>query len=126
MLASDAKLRREGARWQIEGDPTEGALIVAASDADSFGPEQADFVCDGVDDDLEIQQAIDALPERGGTIILSDGRFNLSAGLVITENKRVMIHGQGALLALDAGVTGILDPWRDPGCCAASRVDRLR
>lgn len=25
-----------------------------------------------------------------------------------------------------AGVTGILDPRRDPGCCAASRVDRLR
>jgi hypothetical protein len=25
-----------------------------------------------------------------------------------------------------AGVTGILDPRRGPGCCAASRVDRLR
>ena len=32
-LASDAKLRREGDRWLIEGDPTEGALVVAAAKA---------------------------------------------------------------------------------------------
>jgi P-type Ca2+ transporter type 2C len=30
-LASDAKLRRAGERWLIEGDPTEGALIVVAA-----------------------------------------------------------------------------------------------
>jgi Ca2+-transporting ATPase len=33
VLASDAKLHREGERWQIEGDPTEGALVVAAAKA---------------------------------------------------------------------------------------------
>jgi P-type Ca2+ transporter type 2C len=33
VLASDAKLRREGERWQVEGDPTEGALVVAAAKA---------------------------------------------------------------------------------------------
>ena len=32
-LASDAKLHRDGERWQIEGDPTEGALVVAAAKA---------------------------------------------------------------------------------------------
>lgn len=32
-LASDAKLHRDGERWQIEGDPTEGALIVVAAKA---------------------------------------------------------------------------------------------
>ena len=32
-LASDARLRHAGAHWQIDGDPTEGALIVAAAKA---------------------------------------------------------------------------------------------
>ena len=34
VLASDAKLRQENGRWLIEGDPTEGALVVAASKAE--------------------------------------------------------------------------------------------
>ena len=34
MLASDARVRRdESGRWRVEGDPTEGALIVAAAKA---------------------------------------------------------------------------------------------
>lgn len=33
MLASDAKLHRDGERWLIEGDPTEGALVVVAAKA---------------------------------------------------------------------------------------------
>jgi P-type Ca2+ transporter type 2C len=32
-LASDAKLHRHDERWQIDGDPTEGALVVAAAKA---------------------------------------------------------------------------------------------
>jgi Ca2+-transporting ATPase len=33
VLASDAHLRREGDAWLVEGDPTEGALVVAATKA---------------------------------------------------------------------------------------------
>ena len=33
VLASDAKLHLENERWQIEGDPTEGALVVVAAKA---------------------------------------------------------------------------------------------
>lgn len=33
VLASDARLRQGDGRWQIEGDPTEGALIVVAAKA---------------------------------------------------------------------------------------------
>jgi Ca2+-transporting ATPase len=33
VLSSDARLHREDERWQIEGDPTEAALVVAASKA---------------------------------------------------------------------------------------------
>ena len=33
VLASDARLRRDEGRWHIEGDPTEGALVVVAAKA---------------------------------------------------------------------------------------------
>jgi Ca2+-transporting ATPase len=33
VLASDARLHRDGERWHIQGDPTEGALVVAAAKA---------------------------------------------------------------------------------------------
>ena len=31
MLASDAVIGQDGARWFVKGDPTEGALVVAAA-----------------------------------------------------------------------------------------------
>ena len=39
-------------------------VVVAASD--SLNKAAANYVCDGVDDDVEIQEAIDALPAGGG------------------------------------------------------------
>ena len=50
---------------QIGGaNVTRTATVVVAA-ADSLHPEQADYVCDGVDDQVEIQAAIDALPNGG-------------------------------------------------------------
>ena len=73
-------------------------LIVAASD--SLHPERADYVCDGVDDQVEIQAAVDALPDDGGKVILLDGLFNFTGVaygtdiLTITKSN-VIIEGQG-------------------------------
>lgn len=66
-------------------------LIVAASN--SLDTTRADYVCDGVDDDETIQEAINALPAWGGSIVLLEGTFNLS-NLIYTENY-VQIRGQG-------------------------------
>ena len=59
------------ARWK--GDVSGATFVVAASD--SKNKEKADYVCDGVDDQVEIQAAIDALPVSGGKISLSEGFF---------------------------------------------------
>lgn len=50
----------------------ESTFFVAASDADAQTKKRADFVCDGIADDVEIQAAIDALPGEGGTMLLRD------------------------------------------------------
>ena len=44
------------------------ALVVAAKD--SLKKEQADFVCDGIDDQVQVQEAIDSLPSTGGVVEL--------------------------------------------------------
>lgn len=48
-------------------------LVVAAVDADPAIKATADYLCDGIDDDIEIQAAIDAVPS-GGTVIVVFGQ----------------------------------------------------
>jgi parallel beta-helix repeat protein len=59
--------------------PRTATIVVAASDSSAAGKAQADYVCDGSDDQVEIQAAIDALPSTGGIIQLSEGTFNLAS-----------------------------------------------
>lgn len=58
-----------------------------------------DYVCDGVDDQIEINQAIDSLPDSGGEIHLSRGIFNIGSNIII--NKRIKIVGEGKGITLD-------------------------
>ena len=65
-------------------------LVVAASD--SLHPEQADYVCDGTDDQVEIQAAIDASP-RGGLTLLLEGTYSIGASISIV--KQITLAGVG-------------------------------
>jgi len=72
-------------QWLLAEDSNEPNSIgsgtadyfVAASDSPDRVKIKADYVCDGIDDDVEIQAAIDALPDFGGKVKLSAGRFNI-------------------------------------------------
>jgi len=66
--------------------------VVAASDAPAHVKAQADYVCDGTADDVQIQAAIDALPADGGKVVLSEGNF---LGGKVTLDNYVTIEGQG-------------------------------
>ncbi len=57
-------------------------ISVAAADAPEEVRASADFICDGVDDQLEINGAFDALPWDGGTVRLSTGTFRCTDNLV--------------------------------------------
>jgi len=70
-------------------------LIVAASNASPRSKRGADYVCDGTADNVEINAAINYLTSLGGgKIILTEGRFNLSAKLPITSSN-ITIEGMG-------------------------------
>ena len=58
-------------------------FTVAASDAPGNVRAQADYICDGTDDHVQIQAAIDALPAEGGKIVLSQGTCDIESSIVL-------------------------------------------
>jgi len=67
-------------------------FIVAA--ADSLHKKRADFVCDGVDDQEEINNAINSLPAGGGRVVLLEGTYHLTAPIKILKSN-VVLEGNG-------------------------------
>jgi len=67
-------------------------LVVAASD--SKDTDRADYVCDGTDDEVQINQAITDLPANGGCVVLLEGTYTLGAAITISKNN-VSLIGQG-------------------------------
>ena len=58
--------------------------LIAAADASQDVKDKADYVCDGVQDQVEIQTAINAAQlEGGGVIQLSEGSFSLTTPIII-------------------------------------------
>ena len=73
--------------------PQGATFVVDASN--SLHKERADFVCDGVDDQVEIQAAIDALPAGGGKVVLLEGIYDITQNLIVVETSNVSISGMG-------------------------------
>lgn len=69
-------------------------IVVAASNSSAKGKRQADYVCDGNNDQKEIQSAIDALPIGGGKIVLLEGTYKITKRVNLTRSS-VTISGMG-------------------------------
>lgn len=81
-------------------------FVVAASD--SLNDAGADYICDGVDDQVTILAAINALPTGGGKIVLLDGHFNFSAQLtIVRSNIEIVGQGRATVIRAAAGSEGI-------------------
>lgn len=84
----------------VDLEKTENVVIYVGSAELSVEQKlSCDYVCDGVDDQIEINQAIDSLPDSGGEIHLSRGIFNISNPISI--RKRIKIVGEGKGITLD-------------------------
>lgn len=73
-------------------NPNRSATVVIA--ASNSLTSQADFVCDGTNDDIIINEAIDTLPTDGGRILLLEGTYNISSSINV-NNSNIEIEGQG-------------------------------
>ncbi|MFW6061843.1 MAG: right-handed parallel beta-helix repeat-containing protein, partial [Planctomycetota bacterium] len=109
--------------YRRHGERPRPQLVVAAADAPAAIRATADFVCDGTDDQEQINAALAALPSpgtvgvvhgatgspdyadvtggnRGGCVELSDGSFKLSAPVDLSGLSQVTLTGQGASTVL--------------------------
>lgn len=74
-------------------------VAVASSEAPTAIKSVCQFVCDGTDDNIEIQSAINSLASTGGKVFLVKGKFFISAP-INTGDTLVELCGEGALLDL--------------------------
>ena len=75
----------------LETTPT---TIVAASDSSAAAKAAAAYVCDGVNDHVEIQAALNALPSSGGVVLLKSGTYNCAG--IIAPKAGSTLKGEGA------------------------------
>ena len=101
----------------IKASPAQqsATFTIAASNSLPQSKARADYVCDGIDDNVEIQKAIDALPDTepkgpkgtgGGSIQLLEGTFNIGDTIRFYD-KTVSLIGAGmysTVLRLQKGV----------------------
>lgn len=87
--------------------PRVATLLVAASDALDRTRAQADYLCDGVDDDVQINAALTALPAADGRVMLSEGTFNCIADIFVPD--RTTLEGQGFNTILSFAGIGVVN-----------------
>ena len=67
-----------------------GAVGTVVISTDGTG----DYNCDGTDDDVEIQAAVDSLPAGGGCVYIKEGVYNLDATIILPIDN-ISIKGCG-------------------------------
>ncbi len=94
-----------------EAGITAHAFLVAASNAETATRDRAHFLCNGTADHVEIQAALDSLAAKTasgvtgtarGTVVLSEGTFEINGAITIPSGCRLIGQGLGTIL-YDAG-----------------------
>ena len=68
------------------GGPRTVRFVVGTSTA-GWTLDDCDYLCDGTDDHVEIQQALDALPDDGGEVKPLDGTYYFEDGVTLTKDR---------------------------------------
>ena len=80
-------------------DTREEAVVVAA--ADSRDISGAAYVCDGTDDQVQIQAAVNRAGASGGRALLLEGTFRISGTINLCQDLTLEGCGHGTLLYLE-------------------------
>lgn len=100
-----------------EGEPGYGFASFVIAAHDSIDSENADFVCDGTDDQNQISAAISSLPDQGGSVYLREGTFVLSGEIIIAKsNVTVGGSGAGTVLKVEDGLNRTMTAFKAMGC----------
>lgn len=96
--------RWTGTEWKTvnAGVGKKAASFVIGTSTSGHTAEEVDYLCDGVDDQVEFDAAIQALPYDGGEIVILDGVYQFTTGVKIDANignkQNVSIRGLGGAI----------------------------
>lgn len=85
-----------------------GCRFIIGTSTAGWTEKDCDYLCDGTDDQVEINNAIKALPSTGGKIIVLEGTYNISSDITVNKKDTVLTGcGFGTILkrvsAIDQG-----------------------
>ncbi|MFC1968953.1 NosD domain-containing protein [Chloroflexota bacterium] len=84
-------------------------IVIAASDSSPAAKVQADYICDGINDHIEIQTAVDNLLGNGGTVLLLKGTFYISNAVRISmPTGQINIIGNKSILTIGSSPVAAL------------------
>ena len=75
------------------------ATLVVGTALSGHTLADCDYLCDGTDDQVEINAAILALPAVGGKVVIREGTYSIAASIIINANN-LIIEGMGASTVL--------------------------
>jgi parallel beta-helix repeat protein len=70
------------------------ARVTIGTTQNGWTAGEVDYLCDGTDDQEEIIQALNDLPETGGEVVILDGTYNITASINIPKDN-VSLRGNG-------------------------------
>lgn len=68
--------------------------VTVGTSQNRWNAADCDFLCDGVNDETEINQAIQALPSNGGEVVILDGEYNIQGVIQLNKNS-IKLTGNG-------------------------------
>ena len=77
------------------------ARFVVGTSTAGWTAADCDYLCDGTDDQVEINAAIQALPAGGGEVVILDGTYNITANIEVNK-ERTKLRGNGRATVLKA------------------------
>lgn len=80
----------------------QGTVVIKIGTAEASGT--VDYTCDGTDDNIQFQGALDALPATGGEIQVLTGNYDFANGTTVTraiDNVTIIGVGRGSYFTCD-------------------------
>jgi parallel beta-helix repeat protein len=90
----------------VIGGQATATLVVAASDSSWRGRESADYICDGVSDQVQINDALDWLVSggrTGGKVMLLEGTYVIDDDILMPSHTQIEGQGPGTVIKLKDG-----------------------
>lgn len=82
-----------------EKKSTKTVRYVIGTSTNGWTEADCDYLCDGIDDQVEINAAIQALPDTGGEIKILDGTYNISSSVSLGYNVKIIGNGISTILS---------------------------